>query len=88
MKRKKDTKWIKSSTFKGSHIRDLVRKKDPRLPSPEEVAQSLKNLRISILLDNGTVSFFKKEAKRLGVSYQQMIRQILKHYVAEMKKAA
>ena len=86
--KKRKIKWLKGDTFEGSHYKDLVRRDHPELPSPETIAQSLKNARISIILDDGTISFFKKKATHHGVSYQQMIRQVLRHYVDEMKKAA
>ena len=55
------------------------------LPSPAEIAKSLKKMRskITIELTQPTVDFFKEEAKKHRVSYQQMIRSVLDAYAAK-----
>lgn len=55
------------------------------LPSPAVVAESLRKMRskITIELTQPTVDFFKEEAKKHQVSYQQMIRAVLDAYVAK-----
>ena len=52
------------------------------LPSPEEVARHLRKQRVTIMLDGASVDFFKREAKRHGVGYQTMIREVLGRYAA------
>jgi uncharacterized protein (DUF4415 family) len=50
------------------------------LPSPQEIANSIKKQRISILLDNDSIDFFKSEADKHGIKYQTMINSVLKSY--------
>jgi uncharacterized protein (DUF4415 family) len=50
------------------------------LPSPAELAKSLRKRRISILLDDECIDFFKTEANKNGVKYQTMINSVLKSY--------
>ena len=50
------------------------------LPSPEVIAQSLRRNRITLLLDNDTIDFFKDRARKLNTKYQQMMREVLWHY--------
>jgi uncharacterized protein (DUF4415 family) len=50
------------------------------LPSPQELAKSIKKQRISILLDTESIDFFKAEANKNGVKYQTMINSVLKSY--------
>ena len=50
------------------------------IPTPEELAKSIKKHRISILLDVDTIDFFKTEAEQNGVKYQTMINGVLKSY--------
>lgn len=56
------------------------------LPSPEELIQKEETEKTTLLLDKSTLDFFRGEAFRLGVSYQKMIRNLLKLYVAYQKK--
>lgn len=90
MKRKikKRKKFKYEDDFDGLNIDDYVTLKDPILPSPEQLALELINSRITILLDEGIVSFFKKHAEKHGVGYQQLIRQVLRNYVNQAKRAA
>jgi predicted DNA binding CopG/RHH family protein len=55
---------------------------DDFLPSPAAVVQSLRKMRakITIELTQPTVEFFKREAEKHHVSYQQMIRAVLDAY--------
>ena len=55
------------------------------LPSPAQIAASLRTMRskITIELTQPTVDFFKQEAKKHQVSYQQMIRSVLDAYAAK-----
>ena len=60
----------------------------PGMPSPEEIAKMMKNAKVTIILDEDTVDFFKKTAKKHGTKYQKMIREILKTYRIECQKRA
>ncbi len=75
--------------FDGLDIRDFKPvPRPPWAPKPGDVAKMLKTARITIVLDDETVKFFKNSAKENGVAYQRMIREILKNYAAQNKKAA
>ena len=50
------------------------------LPSPQELAKSEHKIKITIELDEATVSFFKKEAAAQNTKYQRMMRKILDYY--------
>ena len=52
------------------------------LPSPEEIANSFKKQKVTILLDQRSVEFFKHQAKQAGAKYQQLMREVLRHYVS------
>jgi len=56
-------------------IRDFKKADYDPLPSPEVIARSLRNAKITILLDQPTVDYFKREAQKHGAGYQQMIRE-------------
>ena len=87
-KTRKRRRSIYQDDFDGLRIEDLKPYHDSRLPSPLELARALLNSKITIVLDNDIVDFFRKEAKKHDVGYQQMIRQVLRKYVEEMKRAA
>lgn len=55
---------------------------DLGLPSPEEIALSikLKPQKVTITLDERSVDFFKQKAQQYGVKYQSMIREVLLKY--------
>ena len=50
------------------------------LPSPQELAKSDHRVKITIELDETTVSFFKREAEAQNTKYQRMMREILNYY--------
>lgn len=56
------------------------------LPPPEELAKARTTNKISIGLDQSSIDFFKEEAKKHGVPYQRMIRNLLDEYVRAHKK--
>ena len=61
---------------------------DNFLPSPEKlVFKKLKTVRVTMELDKDSVDYFKQEAKRLGGSYQRMIRNLVKDYARHHKNA-
>ncbi len=56
------------------------------LPSPEEIASSFKKQKVTLLIDQRSLDFFKARAKRLGAKYQQMMREVLSHYTLHHSK--
>lgn len=55
---------------------------DDFLPPPEKLIQKEDTQKITILLSKSSVRFFKEQAKRLGVPYQTMIKNVLDRYTA------
>lgn len=78
---------IYEDDFDGLNPNDFSPAEDPRLPSPEQLARSMKHARITIALDDETVAYFKAQAKRHHVKYQQLIRQVLRHYKQGVERA-
>ena len=67
--------------FDGLNMKDFKTVPRPSwLPTPGELSKRLKNAKVTIILDESTVNFFKREAEKHGTKYQKMIREILKHY--------
>ncbi len=57
------------------------------LPSPAAFAYAEPETeKITIVLDKETVAFFKSQASNFSVSYQRMIRELLKGYVELYQK--
>lgn len=50
-------------------------------PSPAEISKMLHTAKITITMEDGTVHYFKEQAKKNNVSYQRMMREVLKNYV-------
>ena len=55
------------------------------LPSPAELAKSMRMVPVELILDKPIISFFKKQAKRHHVQYQQMISEVLVQYARRSK---
>ncbi|MDR1146205.1 MAG: BrnA antitoxin family protein [Verrucomicrobiales bacterium] len=53
------------------------------IPAPGEIARMRKLNRVTINLENNSVEFFKRQARKVGVPYQTLIREALHHYVAQ-----
>jgi predicted DNA binding CopG/RHH family protein len=51
------------------------------LPSPEELAFKEETVKVTISLSKASVDFFKKEAKRHHIEYQNMIGRLLDKYI-------
>lgn len=51
------------------------------LPTPKELAASMRTQKITLALDVESVRFFKQQAKKYDVPYQVMIRRLLDAYV-------
>ena len=52
------------------------------LPPPEELVFPQQTVKITISLSSLSVEFFKQQAKKHRVKYQQMIRELLDRYVS------
>ena len=52
------------------------------LPSPEELVLKEKKTKVTLTLNDKSLKFFKKKAKKHGASYQAMIRRLLDYYVS------
>ena len=56
------------------------------LPPPEELAFREDTVKVTIVLSNESVEFFKKEAKKHITQYQKMIRRLLDVYSRSYKQ--
>lgn len=56
------------------------------LPKPEDLVRSQTVRKVTIELNDDSIEFFKKQAKKLNTSYQPMIRNLLDDYVRAMSK--
>ncbi|MFM9889275.1 MAG: hypothetical protein ACKVOE_01325 [Rickettsiales bacterium] len=56
------------------------------IPSPAEVAASLRTSKVTLALDTDAIAFFKTQAKKHKVPYQAMIRRVVSDYVARASK--
>ena len=63
-------------------IGKMTRVKD-FLPPPEELVFPQETIKITISLSALSVEFFKQQAKKQHVKYQQMIRELLDWYVTQ-----
>jgi uncharacterized protein (DUF4415 family) len=50
------------------------------LPPPEELFPKSEKKKVTLEIDDDTVSFFKSKAKQTGTKYQKMMREVLKGY--------
>jgi len=50
------------------------------LPPPEKLIFPSDTTKVTIYLDSSSVAFFKKQAKKIGAKYQQMMREVLRRY--------
>lgn len=50
------------------------------LPRPEDLVLRPSSTRVTLMVDNTTLHFFKIKARELGVPYQRMIRNLLNKY--------
>jgi len=67
-------------------IGKMTRVKD-FLPPPEELVFPQETIKITISLSALSVEFFKQQAKRQHVKYQQMIRELLDRYVMQYSQS-
>lgn len=50
------------------------------LPPPEQLVPSEKTIKITVAIDSETLKFFKGYAKKSGLKYQRIIREVLRGY--------
>ena len=67
-------KNLSSALLEGERITDF-------LPPPEKLIRKEPKVKITIILNSGSVDFFKKNAKKNNVKYQTMINEVLDKYV-------
>jgi len=58
------------------------------LPNPEELAGKTPSTKINLAIDDDALEYFKGEAKRLGTSYQRMIRNLIAAYARQRRHHA
>ena len=58
------------------------------LPPPSRLALREDTVKVTISLSKASVSFFKKQAKAHGTSYQRMIRRLIDLYASQYEKRA
>jgi len=58
------------------------------LPPPGRLALKEDTVKVTISLSRASVSFFKKQAKAHGTSYQRMIRQLIDLYASQYGRRA
>lgn len=66
-----------------SHLDEPVgelRPVDDFLPAPHDLLPKDHTIKVTVALDEQTVKFFKSVAKKMGLKYQRMIREVLKGY--------
>ncbi len=73
MKRKEKTKDRNQPVGKLTPIPDF-------LPPPEQLVPSEETIKITVAVDSETLKFFKDYAKKSGLKYQRIIREVLKGY--------
>jgi predicted DNA binding CopG/RHH family protein len=57
------------------------------LPRPEDLVFRPKLKKVTITLNENSITFFKQHAARLGTSYQRMIRNLIDEYVERMQSS-
>jgi predicted DNA binding CopG/RHH family protein len=82
---KKRTKYKSAPKRVGDAIKSAV-VLDDILPPPSELAQKEKTQKVTINLSEKSLSFFKHEAKKNHVPYQQMIKELLDKYTDHFEK--
>ncbi len=56
------------------------------LPPPEELVHAPTRVKVTMALSLSSFEFFKREARKLHVPYQTMIRNLLDAYVAQHRR--
>jgi predicted DNA binding CopG/RHH family protein len=82
---KKKTRYTNAPKDIADAIEASIRVPD-FLPSPRELAESEKKIKVTILLGLESVNFFKQEAKKTGYPYQRMINKVIEQYTKHYLK--
>ena len=56
------------------------------LPAPDQLVLKEEKVKVTIALSKSSLEFFKEEAKKQDISYQQMIRKVVDLYASHYKK--
>lgn len=56
------------------------------LPRPEQLVLREDNVKVTLSLSRASVDFFKREAEKMRVPYQRMIRSLVDSYAVQNKK--
>ncbi len=56
------------------------------LPSPDQLVEKEKSVKVTLALSESSVEYFKSHAKRTHSHYQTMIRKIIDHYVSHYSR--
>lgn len=65
--------------------KNIITLSDSFLPKPAELVYKQKVKKITLVLDEESIDFFKEQAADLNTSYQRMIRNLLHQYSQRMK---
>jgi hypothetical protein len=68
-------------TDDGGEIMGELRPVPDFLPPPDRLVPREEGVKVTLTLSRRSVEFFKREARRSGVSYQRMIRALVDGYV-------
>ncbi len=61
---------------------DTARAVKDFLPPPDQLVFKEKTIKVTLALSEGSVNFFKAQADKHGLKYQQMIRSLIDKYVS------
>ncbi len=70
---KKKIKYTEEPIKLGRRVHDFI-------PSPAEIALRERTKRVTINLNEGSLRIFKKEATRLAIPYQKLLRTVVDLY--------
>ncbi len=70
----------KSKAIRGDEPVGNLKRMVDFLPSPANLLPKEEAMKITLSIDEETVDFFKKVAKKNGTKYQRMMREVLKGY--------
>jgi predicted DNA binding CopG/RHH family protein len=56
------------------------------LPAPGELVPREDNVKVTLSLSRRSVEFFKREAEKVGVPYQRMVRALVDSYARQKAK--
>jgi len=79
-------KTIYQDLTEWGELKDVVEVSADFLPKPEELLFKTKSKKVTLVLDEESVDFFKHEAIKLNTSYQRMIRTLLNKYARQMSR--